>query len=187
MYPLLRENGRTPAGYVGDANSLFWNFISFPRKPSYSASFLHWVFSLSYPYLTTLYIFNSTVSWSPELSPLQIPWIHRGWTSVSNSPWYFVKVVQTDWRPLTVPPPGTLSFPVVLAYEVEDTIPKSILPTLENKVPCYRFWFCVFQANRLLKNPELVGPRRNKSWVLAFFSPHGTLARVIRWKFCPVA
>ena len=28
-------------GLVGDANSLFWNFISFPRKPSYSASFLH--------------------------------------------------------------------------------------------------------------------------------------------------
>ena len=30
-----------PAAYVGDVNSLPWNFISFPRKPSYSASFLH--------------------------------------------------------------------------------------------------------------------------------------------------
>ena len=39
--PLLRENGRTSAAYVGDVNSLPWNFTSFPRKPSYSASFLH--------------------------------------------------------------------------------------------------------------------------------------------------
>ena len=29
------------AAYVGEVNSLFWNFISFPRKPSYSASFLY--------------------------------------------------------------------------------------------------------------------------------------------------
>ena len=41
MSPLLWENGRMPAAYVGDVNSLFWNFISFPRKPSYSAFFLH--------------------------------------------------------------------------------------------------------------------------------------------------
>ena len=82
MSPLLQENGRMPTAYVGDANSLFWNFISFPRKPSYSASFLHWIFSLSYPYLTILYIFNSIVSWSPKLSPLQNPWLHRGWTPV---------------------------------------------------------------------------------------------------------
>ena len=58
VYPLLRENGRMPAAYVGDSNSLSWNFIGFPHKPSYSASFLHWIFSLSYPYLTTLYTFN---------------------------------------------------------------------------------------------------------------------------------
>ena len=38
---MIWENGRTPVAYVGDANSLFWNFISFPRKPSYSASILH--------------------------------------------------------------------------------------------------------------------------------------------------
>ena len=37
MSALLLENGRTPAAYVGDVNSLPWNFISFPRKPSYSA------------------------------------------------------------------------------------------------------------------------------------------------------
>ena len=31
----------TPSAYVGDVNSMPWNFTSFPRKPSYSASFLH--------------------------------------------------------------------------------------------------------------------------------------------------
>ena len=41
MSPLLRENGRTPTAYVGDVNSLPRNYISFPPKPSYSASFLH--------------------------------------------------------------------------------------------------------------------------------------------------
>ena len=45
--PLLRENGRMPAAYVGDANSLFWNFISFPRKPSYSVSSLNFFTELS--------------------------------------------------------------------------------------------------------------------------------------------
>ena len=80
MSPLLRENGRAPVAYVGGTNSLSWNFIGFPRKPSYSASFLHWISLLSYPYLTTLYIFNSIISWSPMPSPLRIPWIHRGWT-----------------------------------------------------------------------------------------------------------
>ena len=79
---LLQENERMPVAYVGDVNSLPWNFISFPHKPSYSASFLHWIFSLSYPYLITLYIFNSIVSWSLKPSPLRIPWIHRGWTPV---------------------------------------------------------------------------------------------------------
>ena len=39
--PLLWENGRTPVAYVGGVNSLSWSFIGFPRKPSYSASFLH--------------------------------------------------------------------------------------------------------------------------------------------------
>ena len=69
-----------PAAYVGDINSLFWNFISFPHKPSYSASFLHWIFWPSYPHLTTLYIFYSIVSWSPKPSPLRNPWLRRGWT-----------------------------------------------------------------------------------------------------------
>ena len=80
MSPLLREDGRTPAAYVGDTNSLSWNFFSFPHKPSYSVSFLHWISSLSHPHLITLYIFNSIVSWSPKPSPFRIPWIHRSWT-----------------------------------------------------------------------------------------------------------
>ena len=32
---------RVPVAYVDCANSLSWSFIGFPRKPSYSASFLH--------------------------------------------------------------------------------------------------------------------------------------------------
>ena len=43
MSPVLRENRRTPAAYVGDANSLFWNFISFPHKPILQARFQHTV------------------------------------------------------------------------------------------------------------------------------------------------
>ena len=52
-----------PSGEWEDACSLrrwhkflVWNFIGFPPKPSYSASFLHWIFLLSYPYSITLYI-----------------------------------------------------------------------------------------------------------------------------------
>ena len=37
---------------------LVLSFIGFPRKPSYSASFLHWIFLLSYPHSITLYISN---------------------------------------------------------------------------------------------------------------------------------
>ena len=58
MSPLLWENGRTPAAYISGANFLSWSFIDLPRKPSYSASFLHWVFLLSYPHSIALYIFN---------------------------------------------------------------------------------------------------------------------------------
>ena len=32
MSPLLRENRRTPVAYVGDANSLSWNFIGFSNE-----------------------------------------------------------------------------------------------------------------------------------------------------------
>ena len=56
--PLLRENGRTPVAYVSGASFLSWSFIGFPHKPSYSASFLHWIFLLSYPHSITLYISN---------------------------------------------------------------------------------------------------------------------------------
>ena len=33
-------------------------YIDFPHKPSHSASFLHWIFLLSYPLFITLYISN---------------------------------------------------------------------------------------------------------------------------------
>ena len=41
VFPLLRETRKTPVAYVGGANSLSRSFIGSPRKPSYSASFLH--------------------------------------------------------------------------------------------------------------------------------------------------
>ena len=56
--PLLWENGRMPAASVSGANFLSWSFIGLPRKPSYSASFLHWIFLLSYPHSITLCIFD---------------------------------------------------------------------------------------------------------------------------------
>ena len=102
--PLLRENGRMPAAYVGDTNSLSWNFISFPHKPSYSASFLHWIFSLSYPYLTTLYIFNSIISWLPKPSPLKNPWIHWGWTPVAQD-FYIISTLKWSVYILSPLPP----------------------------------------------------------------------------------
>ena len=37
---------------------LLWNFISFLRKPSYSASFLHWIFLLYYFFPNLSYISN---------------------------------------------------------------------------------------------------------------------------------
>ena len=83
-------------------NSLFWNFISFPRKSRYSASFLHWIFSLSYLYLTNLYIFNSVVSWTLKPSSLWIPWICRGWTLANahhNSRGEQSSLLQLETRP----------------------------------------------------------------------------------------
>lgn len=50
MSPLLRENGRTPAAFVGDINSLLWNFIQSLFFTEFS--------SLSYPHSITLYILN---------------------------------------------------------------------------------------------------------------------------------
>ena len=45
-------------GLRSGASFLSWSFIGPPHKPSYSASFLHWIFLLSYPYSITLYISN---------------------------------------------------------------------------------------------------------------------------------
>ena len=91
MSPLLRENERTPAAFVGDVNSLLWNFIQplfsteFPHWAILiSATFLHWIYSLSYPHSITHYIFDEYLNRSPTRSPtpslLRIPWISRGWT-----------------------------------------------------------------------------------------------------------
>ena len=41
---------------VDGANSLSWNFIGIPRKPSYSASFSPLIFLLHYPFLISLYL-----------------------------------------------------------------------------------------------------------------------------------
>ena len=54
----LLSFGRTERRLRRGANFLSWSFIGLPRKPSYSASFLHWIFLLSYPHSITLYIFN---------------------------------------------------------------------------------------------------------------------------------
>ena len=72
----------SPSGKREDACGLR-RWRKFPALEFYSASFLHWISLLSYPYLTTLYIFNYIVSWSLKPSPLRIPWIHRGWTPAS--------------------------------------------------------------------------------------------------------
>ena len=76
----------SPSGEREDACGLR-RWCKFPALEFYSASFLHWISSLSYPYLTTLFIFNSIVSWSPKLSPLRIPWIHWGWTPADDRGW----------------------------------------------------------------------------------------------------
>ena len=54
----LLSFGRTERRLRRGANFLSWSFIGLRRKPSYSASFLHWVFLLSYPHSITLYISN---------------------------------------------------------------------------------------------------------------------------------
>ena len=73
MSPLLQENRRTPAAYVSGASFLSWSFIGLPRKPSYSASFLHWIFLLSYPHSITLYIFDENLSSRLSRLPFEYP------------------------------------------------------------------------------------------------------------------
>ena len=76
---------------------------------------LHWISSLSHPYLTTLYIFNSIVSWSPKPSPLRIPWIHQGWTPADMEAWHAAvhgvtksRTWLSDWAELKIPYDYTL-------------------------------------------------------------------------------
>ena len=124
-----------PAAYVVDINSLFWNFISFPRKPSYSASFPHWIFSLSYPYLTTLYIFNSIISGSLKPSPLRIPWIHRGWTRASGAWTGFSKVGPlgaTGSSYLLLPPRNNLGHQPCCSPSEQLGSSALLLPSLNN-------------------------------------------------------
>ena len=73
MSPFLRENGRTPVAYVSGANFLPWSFIGLPRKPSYSASFLHWISLLSYPHSITLYIFDEYLNSPWRRLPFEYP------------------------------------------------------------------------------------------------------------------
>ena len=73
MSPLLRENGRTPVAYVSGTGFLSWSFMGLPRKPSYSASFLHWIFLLSYPYSITLYIFDEYLNSHLSRPPFEHP------------------------------------------------------------------------------------------------------------------
>ena len=73
MSPLLRENGRTPAAYVSSASFLSWSFIGLPCKPSYSASFLHWIFLLSCPHSITLYIFDEYLTSRRSCLPFKYP------------------------------------------------------------------------------------------------------------------
>ena len=52
---------------------LVLKFIGLPRKPSYSASFLHWIFLLSYPHAITLYIFDIYVNSRRLRLPFEYP------------------------------------------------------------------------------------------------------------------
>ena len=71
--PLLRENGRTPVAYISGASFLSWSFIGLLHKPSYSASFLHWIFLLSYPHSITLYIFDEYLNSRQSRLPFEYP------------------------------------------------------------------------------------------------------------------
>ena len=78
-HPLLFK--RAPVAYVDGASSLSWNFIGFSRKPSYSASFLYLFsyYTISF-YSPSISLIKQLIPQTPMPSPLQIPWIHLGWT-----------------------------------------------------------------------------------------------------------
>ena len=52
----LRYSNRCRSPNLDGANLLFWDFIGFPHKPSYWASFLHSIFLLYYFFLISFYI-----------------------------------------------------------------------------------------------------------------------------------
>ena len=79
--PLLRENGRTPEAFVGDVNSLLWNFI----QPLFFTEFLRWAILISPLCISLINVkLSSCFLISPTPSPLRIPWIHRGWTPTAQ-------------------------------------------------------------------------------------------------------
>ena len=53
---------RAPSAYVSDENFLSRNFICLPCKPSYSISFLHRIFLLSYPHTIILDISDEHIN-----------------------------------------------------------------------------------------------------------------------------
>ena len=62
-----------PVAYVRGASFLSWSFIGLPHKPSHSASFLHWIFLLSYPHSITLYIFDEYLNSHQCRLPFEYP------------------------------------------------------------------------------------------------------------------
>ena len=62
-------------------------YIDFPRKPSHSASFLHWIFLLSYPHSITLYIFDKYVNSRQRCLPFEYP------GSAGAGPWQFIIII----------------------------------------------------------------------------------------------
>ena len=91
----------SPSGEREDACGLR-RWCKFPALEFYSASFLHWIFLLSYPYFSlfsplnfptelssfyySLYLWwiNKYINRSPTPSLLWIPWISWGWTPAGH-------------------------------------------------------------------------------------------------------
>ena len=64
---------RAPAAYVSGANFLSCSLIGLPRKPSYSVSFLHRIFLLSYPHTIILDISDEHINIRLDHLSLECP------------------------------------------------------------------------------------------------------------------
>ena len=86
----------SPSGEREDACGLR-RWRKFPALEFYSASFLHWISSLSYPYFTTLYILNK------RLIKQLFPDFHRHHPrfefpgSSGAGPWQYSMATQSTW------------------------------------------------------------------------------------------